>query len=267
MNAFALRKEFEPSRFGEGAPLVAVVEPEIGTRWTLMTLLRTHGIEGIACEDAASLLFLMHDVRLDAIVLESRLPGMDGLALFQRLSLDPQAPSVVFLSEGANVAEAVHCLRLGAVDFVEKSEDPARILSAIQRAVRRSRQAMHRRSMTLEAQRALSALSPREKETFDCLVRGSTTEAVALELGIALQTAKVHRSRVMQKLGVRSVADLVRLDAARQGKDWSLRPASGDALDPLEAPGSESEEIPLVAQPRQIVEGATASIPALFAIR
>ena len=267
MNAFAMRKEFDPSRFGEGTPLVAVVEPEIGSRWSLMTLLRAHGMEGIACEDAASLLFLMRDVRLDGIVLESRLPGMDGLALFQRLSLDPQAPSVVFLSEGANVSEAVHCLRLGAVDFVEKSEDPARILSAIHRAVRRSRQDRHQRSMMSEAQRTLSALSPREKETFECLVRGSTTEAVALELGIALQTAKVHRSRVMQKLGVRSVADLVRLDAARHGKDWSLRPAADDALEALEAIESEAEEIPRVEQPPQFREGATASIPALFALR
>jgi FixJ family two-component response regulator len=247
MNAFALRKESESAVTRSATPVVAVVEPEVGTRWALLDLLRAHGFHGISCDDAASLLFLMRDTTLDAIVLEPRLPGMDGLALFQRLSTDPEAPAVVFLAERANVSEAVRCLRLGAVDFVEKSEDSTRVLSAIRRAVMRSNSQRHQRSLAEDAERTLSVLSPRERETFNCLVLGHTTEEVADDLGIALQTAKVHRSRVMQKLGVRSIADLVRIDAARRGLDWSQRsavPSSLDATGPDDPMPNVEEPVP-----------------------
>lgn len=219
MNAYSIRTSGPGGGIPTAAPKVLLLEPNRTNRSRLASLLQSQGMIGVPCDDATRALFLLRETQFDALVLETGLPGMDGVSFFSQLSKDPFTPAVVFWSASGTVSEAVHCLRLGASDFVSKTEDSSRLLQAIQSAVLQSSRVRYTRDLMIDAERVLSVLSPRERETFDRLVLGDSTAEIADALGVALQTAKVHRSRVMQKLGVSSVTDLVRLDAKTRGKD------------------------------------------------
>jgi FixJ family two-component response regulator len=256
MNAYAVNKDV---RIGAAVsveaevpvdPCVAVVVSDARICQATCALLEAHGVETEPCPDAASLLFLLRDKSVDAIVLDADLPGMDALAFFTRLSLDSASPGVVLLAEAMSVSAAVACLRQGAVSVLEKPFSPPALVADVRAAVALTCDARHRHALRVEGARQLKVLSPRERETFDLLVAGLATQAIADSLGIALQTAKLHRSRVMQKMGTKSVADLVRLEAQVRGVDLSFdlprtlrSSATPDAMSKCPSPAAELNRI------------------------
>jgi FixJ family two-component response regulator len=247
MNSYSLSEGSQVEAARPIEPLVAVVISDVRICEATCALLEAHGVSTQSCPDPASLLFLMRDARLDAIVLDTDLPGMDAPSFFSRLARDPESPRMVLLSDTMTVSDAVDCIRQGAVSVLDKPFVPSSLVDDVRAAVALTGDARHWHALRAEGMHLLEVLSPRERETFDFLVAGFATQAIADALGIALQTAKVHRSRVMQKLGKKSVADLVRLDAQTRGVDLFLhrpKPLSllglrgGRREMPAPAPGS-----------------------------
>lgn len=145
------------------------------------------------------------------VVLDLHMPGIDGTEIQARLAALEVAPAIVFVSGGADVPSSVRAMKAGAVDFLQKPFANDELVAAVDAALERSRSAVDAHLEVRSARELLARLTPREREVADCLARGLRSKEIAAELGTALKTVDVHRSRVMEKLGVDSVAALVRL--------------------------------------------------------
>jgi len=145
------------------------------------------------------------------LIVDVRMPGLSGLELNDRLhEMGIDLPTIVVTGHG-DVPMAVEAFRKGAVDFVEKPLDDAYVLSRIDLCLARDRERrrLEGRNRTLEAR--LATLSAREREVMDCVVAGKLNKQIADILDISIKTVEVHRSRVMEKMRVTTVAELVRI--------------------------------------------------------
>ncbi|RYD19883.1 MAG: response regulator transcription factor [Verrucomicrobiaceae bacterium] len=143
------------------------------------------------------------------VVMDIRLSGMDGFQLQSALS--GRAEQIVFLAGQADVPMCARAMKAGAVDFLTKSADKESILEAAERALARSREILRARQSRGLATARIATLTSREFAVMHRVIAGLLNKQIAAELGITEKTIKVHRGRVMQKTGVTSVADLVRL--------------------------------------------------------
>lgn len=194
-------------------PRVAIVEDDAPVRRSLVRLLTAQGIEAEGYPDAHSFLQTLGAPYPDAAVLDLQMPGMSGLQLQAALAERGDDIPLIFLSAYGTVPSSVWAMRQGAVDFFEKPADPDALLGAIGRAVEMGQDRRVRREAQEAAQKRVDRLSPRELEVFYLMVQGASSKKIATDLGVVVQTAKVHRSRVMRKVGVDSIAELVRLEA------------------------------------------------------
>lgn len=212
-----------PSGSGErqnyGAFRVALVDPDTETRRASRIVLSRGNMRVFECEDGASALFLQENQPLDVVLSELELPDMSGERLFDLLT---HGPGMVFLTSHGDVERAVSTLRRGAVDLLSKPASPAALLGSVKRAAAGARWRQQVRLRTIDARSRIRRLTSREREVFQLLVQGLGSSRIAAALDIAPQTARVHRSNLMDKLGASSMADLVRLDAAAQDLDPAL---------------------------------------------
>ncbi len=196
----------------------------------LRSLARLLGSAGMQTRTFTSARSFLDEVGTDAsgcVVLDLAMPGQDGLELQQVMAERGYCMAVVFLSGRGDVPHSVRALKRGAVDFLTKPVDGEALLAAVRDALARSRQARQARIERLEFERRLATLTPREREVLHYAVSGRLNKQIAHELGTVEKTIKVHRSRLMRKLGARSVAELARL-ADRAGLDPA--PAAGSRL-------------------------------------
>jgi len=136
---------------------------------------------------------------------------------------------VVFLTGHGAISAGVQAMKRGAVDFLEKPFDERRVCEAVERALGHSVQTQRQSAAQLEARRRLDRLTPRENQVCGYVIAGLLNKQSADRIGIAESTVKVHRSRMMKKLGVTSVVELIRLVDTARGP-WSVN-RSGDADD------------------------------------
>ena len=153
-----------------------------------------------------------HDPALPGCaVLDLAMAGLSGLDLQRALAARGCDRPVVFLTGRGDIPASVRAMKAGAVDFLTKPVDDEELLTAVRLALDKDRQAREARIKLEAIERRLSALSPRERDVLRHVVAGRLNKQIAAELGTAEKTVKVHRGRVMVKMGVRSVAELVRL--------------------------------------------------------
>ena len=145
------------------------------------------------------------------IVMDLSMPGLSGLDLQQALFATRDARPVVFISGHGDVPTSVQAMKAGAVDFLTKPIDAAKLLGAVRIALDKDRAAREQRAGQAAITERLATLTPREREVLAGVVAGKLNKQIAAELGTAEKTIKVHRGRMMEKMGVRSVAELVRL--------------------------------------------------------
>jgi len=145
------------------------------------------------------------------ILLDVAMPTMTGPQLHERLVANGISLPVVFLTGASTVSIGVQAMKRGAVDFLEKPIDADSLLPVIERAVARHRSASAEQTRLDHINRRLAELSAREREVLRHVIRGRLNKQIAADLDIALKTVKVHRGRVMAKMKVRSVAELVHL--------------------------------------------------------
>jgi FixJ family two-component response regulator len=145
------------------------------------------------------------------LILDLNLPGVDGLRLQRAMQHAFVNMPIVFVSGCADVAATASAMRYGAVDFLEKPVDDRRLLDAVTRAVEQDATQRIRQEEMMRARELLMRLTPREREVCELVARGLLNKQIAATLGASHRTIKIHRHRVMQKLEVTSVADVVRL--------------------------------------------------------
>ncbi len=154
----------------------------------------------------------LEDARLEGpccVLLDLQMPGMSGLELQERLNASGTPAGIVFMSGAGDVPATVSALKGGAVDFLAKPFTSKELLAAVEAALARSEKVAAARAL-------LARLTPREREVCECVARGLRSKQIADELHAAVKTVNVHRSRMMAKLGVSSIPELVRLlDAAK----------------------------------------------------
>jgi RNA polymerase sigma factor (sigma-70 family) len=144
------------------------------------------------------------------VVIDLSLPGSSGLQVQQALARAGDARPVVFISGRGDVPSSVAAMKAGAVDFLVKPFDESALLAAVGTAMAKDRAGRAAREEHAALQRSLAALTPREREVFERVVQGKLNKQIAAELGTSEKTVKVHRARMMKKMGADSLAGLVR---------------------------------------------------------
>jgi len=188
-----------------------IVDDDEAVRDSLEILCRSVGLETASFDSAAAYLEAHDADQSGCLVLDVRMPGMSGLQLQKRLEELGSAPPIVFITGHGDVPMAVEALRAGAVDFIQKPFRDQDLLDRIQRALELDAE---RRGRLRERQRAserLEKLTGRENEILELVVAGAPNKVIASRLGVSQRTVEVHRSHVMQKMEVDSLAELVRI--------------------------------------------------------
>lgn len=190
---------------------IFLVDDDAGVLRALSRLLRTRGYETLAFTSPREFL-TTHDRSLPGCaVLDVSMPDLDGLELQQALSTaDAQRP-IIFLSGAGDIPTSVQAMKAGAIDFLTKPVSDDDLLAAIARAIEADSQSRHLNSELEAINARFASLTPREQEVMTHVIAGRLNKQIAGDLGTVEKTIKVHRGRVMEKMGVRSVADLVRL--------------------------------------------------------
>jgi len=196
--------------------LVFVIDDDRSMRKGVVRWLESVGYESEAFESAADFLArLPHDGPCCAIV-DVQMPGMDGVSLQETLIKRRREEQLIFLTGHGNVPMCARVMKAGAVDFLQKPFTSEELSKVVERALARSLEQRRRATERDDARRLLESLTPREFEVMQLLLTGMLNKQVAGELGTAERTIKAHRGRVMRKLGVTSLPDLLRL-AQRAG--------------------------------------------------
>lgn len=217
--------------------LVLVVDDDASVRAGLRRLLRSAGYVVEAFEGARQLLARLPAVAVPCcIVSDLRMPGMDGLALQEELRSRRAPVSLVFLTGFADVPTTLRALKRGALDLLEKPVSGDALLSAVAFAIDRAQREGEARQRVDGLRARYATLTPRERQVFALVTAGLLNKQVGFELGTSEKTVKVQRARVIEKMGARSLADLVRmadgLGIGPAGDDArALSSRTGSALD------------------------------------
>jgi FixJ family two-component response regulator len=178
--------------------------------------LEAAGYQVRAFESAGSFLDEQNSDIPGCLLLDVCLPGFSGIELQRALNGLPKRRPIVFLTGRGDIQTSVNAMKAGAVDFLTKPIDKVKLLPAIERALQRDAQQRLERAVCGSIEQRLHTLTPREREVMMQVIGGRLNKQIAAELDTGEKTIKVHRARVMTKMGVRSVAELVLL-AARIG--------------------------------------------------
>jgi FixJ family two-component response regulator len=192
------------------AKRVHIVEDDVSFRTALERRLRRAGYDVAVYPSAKGLLDnLPDDGELGCVLLDVQMPGMTGPELQDRLQLLGSILPIVFMTGNPDVRTAVRTIKGGAQDFLTKPLSSEDLLPAIERAVTGHEAALVSKNALSAVRFRIARLTPREREVFDLVTRGQTNKQAARTLGCTERTVKAHRQRVMEKVEVQSLAELV----------------------------------------------------------
>jgi FixJ family two-component response regulator len=191
--------------------IVYVVDDDAGVRKALKRLLQAAGFEVLCYASAAEYLNNDDRSRVGCLLLDVAMPGISGLELQEALVASGNDRAIVFLTGHGDIPKSVQAMKAGAVDFLTKPIDDVKLLSAVRVALEKDTRARKLRAQRQSVEQRVSTLTHREHEVLQHVVSGQLNKQIAADLGTVEKTIKVHRARVMAKMGATSVADLVRL--------------------------------------------------------
>jgi FixJ family two-component response regulator len=192
---------------------VFLVDDDASVRRGLTRLIKSTGLTAQAYASARDFLDSWHvnNQGPACLVLDVRMPGLSGLELQHELQAANTLLPIIFITGHGDIPMSVKAMKDGAVDFLPKPVKDKVLLEAIERALARADHERVQRAELEDIQRRVESLTSREREVMDLVVRGLLNKQVAFELGTVEKTIKVHRARVMEKMEVRSLAELVRI--------------------------------------------------------
>jgi FixJ family two-component response regulator len=198
------------------APIVYLVDDDTSVLRGLSRLLAAAGMEVAAFGSPREFLERFDPGAPGCLVLDVAMPELSGPELQQALAARRSELPIVFLTGHGDIPTSVRAMKLGAADFLTKPVDEETLLAAIHDALEKDGALREAREELARIERRLTSLTPREREVLERVVDGRLNKQIAAELGTVEKTIKVHRASVMRKMGVRTLADLVRL-AGRAG--------------------------------------------------
>lgn len=196
--------------------VVYIVDDDPAIRDSLTMLLDVHGYDVVSFVDGEA--FLQSDMAAitGPIMLDVRMPGRDGLQVLTEALAELPRLQIIMMSGHGDIAMAVRALKKGAIDFIEKPFQAAEILRSIELGFSNMAVQTAPNIPAPVASAKLDKLTPREREVMDHLVLGKPNKIIASDLGLSVRTVETHRARLLSKLEIRSLSDLVRLSLAAQ---------------------------------------------------
>jgi len=196
--------------------LVHLVDDDEAIRRSVGFMLKTSGFNVRTYDSGLQLIKAAAGLETGCILLDIRMPGMDGLEVQKALRDKGVTLPVIIMTGHGDVSLAVQAMKAGAVDFIEKPFEKAVLLSGIEHAMERLKRSAASQERAGEAIVRLQALTRREREVLEGLAKGLPNKTIAYDLGISPRTVEIHRANVMSKLGVRSLSEALRIAFAAQ---------------------------------------------------
>jgi two-component system response regulator FixJ len=190
---------------------VYVVDDDDGMRRALHTLLNTVGFKTAVYSRPSEFLAQFHPDAPGCLVLDIRMPEMSGLEVQQQLNALGSMLPVIFITGHGDVPMAVQAMKEGAFEFIQKPFRDQDLLDRINHALTQDVQNRNSLARRAEVLHRVQSLTPREKQVMDMVVDGAANKVIAIDLGLSERTVEIHRAKVMEKMGARSVAHLVKL--------------------------------------------------------
>ena len=197
---------------------VYVVDDEEAVGDSIAMLLRTVGLTARVYRDPRAFLDEYRPDQAGCLLLDVRMPQLGGLDVQRELIRRNVTLPVIFITGHGDVPMAVEAMRAGAVDFIQKPFNDDELIRRVQKALEQDAQERALLERHEEIERRWKELTPREREVATGIADGKANKVVAAELGISVRTAELHRARILQKMGVRSIAQLVKMLLGLQGK-------------------------------------------------
>jgi FixJ family two-component response regulator len=188
---------------------VHIVDDDAAVLKALSRMLAARGYDVRTFASAAEFLAGHEPAVQGCVVLDVSMPGLTGLQLQQAMRDGDIDRPIIFLTGRGDIPTSVRAMKAGAADFLTKPVSEKDLLGAIERTREREASAAHQRRDLQDIRARLASLTPREREVLTLVVAGRLNKQIAFELGAAEKTIKVHRGRVMEKMGARSVVELV----------------------------------------------------------
>ena len=205
---------------GDSDRTVYLVDDDEAIRRSAGFMLRTSGFTVKPFASGVEFLKEVKDLAAGCILLDVRMPGINGLEVQRELRSRGVVYPVIVMTGHGDVGVAVQVMKAGAVDFIEKPFEKAALLNAIEDGYARIEQSHRARARTADAQVRLGALTAREKDVLQGMARGLPNKTIAYDLGISPRTVEIHRANLMTKLAVPSLSDALRIAfAAGMGEE------------------------------------------------
>lgn len=211
---------------GENAGKVLLLDDDESVLRSLRRLLSASGYVVAVYRDAGAFLASEDLHTADCVILDLGLPDSDGFRVQEALAAAGGSQSIVFLTGRGDIPASVRAMKAGAVDFLTKPVEAETLLAAVNVARQRARSWRETEEKKASVVRRLESLTARETQVMHLVVAGLLNKQIAADLGTVEKTIKVHRGRMMAKLGVRTVADLVRLVAVADPPAGGIGPKS-----------------------------------------
>jgi FixJ family two-component response regulator len=207
----------EESDRAEALGVVYVVDDDEAVRDSLQWLLEGASYRVQTFDSAEAFLSGFDQSAIACLVLDVRMPGMSGLELQELLVGRKITLPIIFITGHGDVPMAVATMKKGAVDFIEKPFDHAKLKSLVEQMLARAREEAARRDRARMNQTLLARLTPREQQVLERIMAGRLNKQIADDLGISIKTVEAHRANIMDKLRANTVADLMRIALTSQG--------------------------------------------------
>jgi two-component system response regulator FixJ len=195
----------------DGKRVVYLVDDDQAIRRSAGFMLRTSGYTVVPFESGVAFLKEVKQLEPGCILLDVRMPGMDGIEVQRELRARGMALPVIVMTGHGDIGVAVQAMKAGAVDFIEKPFEKASLIAAIDEGLQRIGEVHRSKARSERARIRLEALTPREKDVLEGLARGYPNKTIAYDLGISPRTVEIHRANLMHKLEVPSLSDALRV--------------------------------------------------------
>lgn len=196
--------------------LIHLVDDDASIRRSVGFMLKTSGHRVESYESGEELMKAGHKLDEGCVLLDIRMPGMDGLEVQQALKDKGVGLPVIIMTGHGDVGLAVRAMKAGAVDFIEKPFEKDTLLASLEEGFRRLSRKEANQDRKNDAEVRLQALTPRERDVLEGLAKGLPNKTIAYDLGISPRTVEIHRANLMTKLAVKSLSEALRIAFAAQ---------------------------------------------------
>ena len=208
-------------------PTVYIVDDDEAIRDSMQLLMKSAGLHAETYASAQAFLEAYDPARPGCLVVDVRMPGMSGLELQEHLNRRKFSLPVMVITGHGDIAMAVRAMKAGAVDFIEKPFDSTQLLERVKQYLDTHVSEREDEERRAEMVSRLDLLTPREQQVMNGLVAGKINKVIAADLGISCRTVEAHRANLMDKLGVRSLSDVIRIALAAESPQAAATTEAG----------------------------------------